>query len=189
MADHTKGKLVCRRSAVYETIYTEDGVLLGFIGQEPLTQSAANAKRFVACWNACDGVSTETLEAKRGMFAFIYQEAFDSVSAESDRLRAALEEARAASPTTTPPQETEQARDAERLDWLDKPEQQGANLVSDDDGRWAISDSGVQPCAPDGGFTETVAISSWVEPHQWKPTVREAIDAAIAAQAKERSGG
>src|SRR5262249_35457009 len=54
-------------------------------------------------------------------------------------------------------------------------------LVFDDDGRWAISDMGSSP-VPDSenGHTETVGITSIVQPEQWKPTIREALDAFLA---------
>jgi hypothetical protein len=52
----------------------------------------------------------------------------------------------------------------------------GCNLVSDDNGKWAVSTSGTQPIVdtPEG-FTETVGIVSFVEPHEWKSTIREAL--------------
>jgi len=69
--------------------------------------------------------------------------------------------------------------DTQRLDWMGK--QCGSNLVSDDAGRWAVSDCGVQPIPQPGGFRETVDIVALVEPHQWKRTIREALDAAMHA--------
>ena len=68
-------------------------------------------------------------------------------------------------------------RDAERLDWLG--ERQGTNLVSDDGGKWAVSDAGAQPVPEKDGFTKDVTIACFVGPEKWKPTIREAIDAAI----------
>ena len=72
----------------------------------------------------------------------------------------------------------EQAEDSAMLDWLEP--QQGVNLVSDDAGKWAVSDSGVQECPPEGGFTTPTAITSFVDPEDWKPTIREAIRAAMS---------
>lgn len=69
--------------------------------------------------------------------------------------------------------------DAERLDYLGK--QYGANLVNDDAGRWAVSDSGMQEVPPRGGFKETTGIHSIVHPEQWKKTIRQAIDAYMDA--------
>ena len=53
--------------------------------------------------------------------------------------------------------------------------EQGCNLISDDSGMWAVSDSGFQPVPPEGGFTETVMISSMVDKDQWRPTILEAL--------------
>ena len=55
-------------------------------------------------------------------------------------------------------------------------------LVYDDDGRWAVSDSGSSPIPDsDNGHTRMVMIASMVEPYQWRPTVREAVEAFCAA--------
>lgn len=62
----------------------------------------------------------------------------------------------------------------------------GCNLISDDDGRWAVSTSGFQPVPEDGGFTETVSITSFVDPEEWKPSILEAID---LARTKASAGG
>lgn len=59
------------------------------------------------------------------------------------------------------------------IEWLNK--QQGACLVSDDEGRWAVSGDGLQDCVPEGGFTETTSITTWVDPEYWKPSILEAI--------------
>jgi hypothetical protein len=71
------------------------------------------------------------------------------------------------------------ALDAARLDWL--AENEGCNLISDDDGRWAVSTSGFQPVPEEGGFKEAVQIVSWVEPSEWFNSPRAAIDSARAA--------
>jgi hypothetical protein len=70
--------------------------------------------------------------------------------------------------------------DTQRLDWLGKHE--GVNLVSDDGGRWAVSDMGFQQVPEEGGFKELVTIGSMVQPEDWRPTIREALDAAILAE-------
>lgn len=69
--------------------------------------------------------------------------------------------------------------DTARLDWLES--QQGSNLVSDDDCRWAVSTGGFQPVPEDGGFTEDVSIVAFVSPEEWKPNIRAAIDHEMAA--------
>ena len=64
--------------------------------------------------------------------------------------------------------------DADLLDWLEKNE--GCNLISDDAGRWAVSTSGIQQAPMNRkGFKETISVGSWIEPHEWKKGVREAI--------------
>ena len=73
MSEHTKGrlKLLAPRwtgdNEAALIICNEAGSSLGimspgdpFIG---IDESQANARRLVACWNACDGVSTESLES------------------------------------------------------------------------------------------------------------------------------
>lgn len=70
--------------------------------------------------------------------------------------------------------------DTERLDFLEKSS--GLNLVNDDAGRWAVSDSGMQPVPPDGGFKDLVDITCLVDPEYWKPTIREAIDFYVSQQ-------
>lgn len=54
--------------------------------------------------------------------------------------------------------------------------ERGVNLISDDRGRWAVSDSGMQPVPPDGGFTEDVSIVSIVYKENWKPSIQEALE-------------
>lgn len=68
--------------------------------------------------------------------------------------------------------------DTERLDWLEK--QQGSGLVSDDSRHWAVSGSGFQnvPTNP----PEDIQTTFFVEAGEWRPSVREAIDAAIQAE-------
>lgn len=59
------------------------------------------------------------------------------------------------------------------VDFLEK-EGQGCNLISDDDGRWAVSTSGHQPVIT-GKHAQTFQTVSWVEPNEWRPTIREAL--------------
>jgi len=65
--------------------------------------------------------------------------------------------------------------DTERLDWLEK--NQGAALVSDDDTHWCVSFTGIQnlPEETPADITTTFV----VDKDEWKPSIREAIDAAI----------
>ena len=66
--------------------------------------------------------------------------------------------------------------DTERLDWLEK--QQGSALLSDDHSHWAVSGDGMQnvPMNP----PEDIQTMFVIERSQWKKTIREAIDAAVA---------
>lgn len=73
-------------------------------------------------------------------------------------------------------------RDSERLDFITSKPGVCYALVSDDSGRWALTDTGMSPVAPDQGFTETVGITSIVDPDMWKSSPREAIDAAKEQQ-------
>jgi hypothetical protein len=63
--------------------------------------------------------------------------------------------------------------DTELLDYLET--QEGAALVSDDRGHWAVTMSGMQtiPENPPDDITTTF----FIEKHEWKPTIREAISA------------
>lgn len=67
--------------------------------------------------------------------------------------------------------------DTERLDWLSQ--QDGYALVSDDAGRWAVVSDGMQNLPDD----EPADIQTlfFIEANKWKPSVREAIDAAATA--------
>jgi hypothetical protein len=95
---------------------------------------------------------------------------------------AALQEAYERGQTDVLESAREQFENAELVDWLQG--ECGSNLISDDAGRWAVSSMGMQPVPPDGGFTDTVCISSIVTADEWRPTIREAIDAARSADQK-----
>lgn len=69
--------------------------------------------------------------------------------------------------------------DAELLDWLEKKD--GYGLISDDEGRWAVSASGTQNL-PDGSGAFDFSGEFFVERDDWRPTIREAIIAAIQAE-------
>jgi hypothetical protein len=68
--------------------------------------------------------------------------------------------------------------DTERLDWLEQ--NQGAALVSDDDCHWAVSVTGVQNIPYN--TPADIQTSFLVKKHEWHPTIRAAIDAAIAEE-------
>jgi hypothetical protein len=61
MAAHTNGKLFveCQSSDMIE-IQTETGRSIAFVGDDD--DRVDNARRLVAAWNACEGISTEELE-------------------------------------------------------------------------------------------------------------------------------
>jgi hypothetical protein len=67
--------------------------------------------------------------------------------------------------------------DTDRLDWLQSTS--GAGLINDDFGRWAVSGSGIQNIPDD--HTILSETTFFVEAADWKPTIREAIDAAMEA--------
>ena len=67
--------------------------------------------------------------------------------------------------------------DTERLNWLER--QEGCGLISDDFGRWAVSVEGVQDVPDDPGQPSDINTAFFVEKHQWHPSIRAAIDAAI----------
>ena len=69
------------------------------------------------------------------------------------------------------------------LDWLSQ--QEGANLVNDDAGRWAVSVGGCQPVPENGGFREAVNIMSFVEPEEWRDDLRHAIDVAMSKESEK----
>ena len=65
--------------------------------------------------------------------------------------------------------------DTELLSWLEK--QSGVALINDDAGRWAVSFDGMQNI-PDNDKATFISTSFFIEANQWKPTIREAIEAA-----------
>ena len=85
------------------------------------------------------------------------------------------------------------ARDAARLQFLEDETMLGKapNLVFDDDGNWCVSYPGMQPTPRGDGavYDETASITCIVEPHEWRPSLREAIDAAMEEAAREDGQG
>lgn len=73
--------------------------------------------------------------------------------------------------------------DTERLDWIEHELGiAGGALVNDDNGHWAIADSGFQN-AVSGDAPQDVQTTFVIEAHKWKNSIREAIDAYIAESA------
>jgi hypothetical protein len=66
--------------------------------------------------------------------------------------------------------------DRQLLDWLGK--QEGLGLISDDAGRWAISDAGIQNI-PNQKKAIDIASTFFVEANDWRKSIREAVIAAI----------
>lgn len=58
MGEHTKGTLTFVNSYQQPEIRTPDGQFIAAVGAYNL----ADARRLVACWNACDGTVTDMLE-------------------------------------------------------------------------------------------------------------------------------
>lgn len=62
---HTKGKLKLDRYNNVKTVGGDRLLLSGIAmstGYDPNQIGESNARRLVACWNACDGISTEGVE-------------------------------------------------------------------------------------------------------------------------------
>lgn len=71
--------------------------------------------------------------------------------------------------------------DTERLNWLET-NGEGSALLSDDFGNWAVSSSGMQNIpdpVPEKGKPGNISTGFFVEAADWKPSVREAIDAVM----------
>lgn len=80
--------------------------------------------------------------------------------------------------------------DTERLDWLEK-QGSGIALLHDDVARWAVSQCGMQPIEDEHGLITDRPISGvWsnvVERHEWRNSVREAIDAAMETEQEDEA--
>lgn len=89
-AQHTPGRL----KAIKHSIYSDDeghSVAMTFLISQS-EHDEANARRLVACWNACEGISTESLESGQPMMAVFQKEQSRADRAEvgRDELLAAL---------------------------------------------------------------------------------------------------
>lgn len=72
--------------------------------------------------------------------------------------------------------------DTELLDGLEKLVERGScpGIINDDKGHWAVSDTGHQSIQPGPG-PDNVDTSFYVEAHEWRKTIREAINAFLDA--------
>jgi len=75
--------------------------------------------------------------------------------------------------------------DTELLDFLEAKAKEGwcPCLLNDDAGHWAVVGDGVQNVPLDA--PDDIATTFWVEKHQWKNTVREALEAFVALAESE----
>jgi len=86
--EHTQGKLTFRGFSIYAAdgkTPVADTCLTASVAQH----DEANARRLVACWNACEGVSTEWLEAQTDPDS---EELFGKVAPLDKRLQSAMQE-------------------------------------------------------------------------------------------------
>lgn len=89
MSKYTAGKL-CTTPGTYIT--DEGSVVVARVDfGRPQEEYEANASRIVACWNACEGISTEALVAMPTPFSKLLSAEFTDVVAQRDALLAALE--------------------------------------------------------------------------------------------------
>lgn len=73
----------------------------------------------------------------------------------------------------------EEITDKYRLDWLESID--GLGLISDDAGRWAVSDGGMQN-VPNLDSPIDISTVFTVEGKDWRKSIREAIDAAMGKE-------
>lgn len=81
-AAHTQGRLTCHENGDANSFTLNDSEghwLLSLLhnGRAVLTRQRANLRRLCACWNACEGISTEALE--RTDFIELYRARLRSV--------------------------------------------------------------------------------------------------------------
>lgn len=92
MTQHTNGLLHVGGGGTI--IYADDGFAIAnasvFHGRIEPASSEANARRLVACWNACEGVSTETLERMPLPFGKLLSQDLKSVTHQRDLLGEAI---------------------------------------------------------------------------------------------------
>ena len=72
--------------------------------------------------------------------------------------------------------------DTERLDWLEN--QQGSALLSDDNGHWAVSSTGMRNINTVNENPIDIQSAFFTEKTEWRNSIREAIDAAMREDAE-----
>lgn len=82
----TTGPLHGKRTAVYNTIVDQDERLVAFISMTDPAKENGNFRRLIACWNACQEISTEAIEAGDKPACKSFADLYNKV--ELDRLRA-----------------------------------------------------------------------------------------------------
>ena len=73
--------------------------------------------------------------------------------------------------------------DTELLDLL--AECDGCALISDDFGNWAVSDTGMQSIPDEPGTPSDVSTTFFIEAHEWRPSIREALATIVEKQSDE----
>ncbi len=96
MSENHEGQLAVTRRPNYITSSDTRVIAITLYNhedQQSVGEAAANARRLVACWNACEGISTEALEIERGMTGAVEKLLIRKmeVEAQRDELLAALE--------------------------------------------------------------------------------------------------
>jgi hypothetical protein len=73
--------------------------------------------------------------------------------------------------------------DTDLLNWLEEQGKSGAciGLIHDDNGHWAVSVSGSQN-VPEGRDPQDIDTTFFVFASEWRPSIREAILAAMGAE-------
>ena len=92
---HTQGRITFLEDgdANHYSMLTEGGrwwLSLLMNGEQTTARQIANLRRLAACWNVCEGISTESLELMPGQFFKPPYERLKAVEAQRDELLAAL---------------------------------------------------------------------------------------------------
>lgn len=91
---HTQGRLAVHVTPLLSEIWLRREDCDGVLAQpKAIVGNDADARRLVACWNACDGGSTEDLEAL-AFFGIPVTKVVDGIKQERDTARAELATAR-----------------------------------------------------------------------------------------------
>lgn len=77
--EHTQGRITFKADgdACHWSMLTEDGrwwLAILANGEQPSERQIANFRRLAACWNACEGITTDDIEAGKhvGLIRAIY---------------------------------------------------------------------------------------------------------------------